>query len=177
MNYENYNKVIHNTASKDIHLDVVKASTARSVIQSRLEWAEDLDAVKKGMFYGKHQPGLTNYQNLRIPEAAPVVESNKYLVHSILGIDSESAELLEMLLNTVFEGKGQPAKDKIIDEAGDLFWYFTMLLKTVGVSLEEVMERNYKKLSARFPDGTFALDQWEGRDKTKEMKIMTDTIG
>lgn len=176
MNLDHYLSVIHSTASENIHLDVIKPSTAKAVLTRRLAFAADVDAVKKGLFYGKHQDRFSPRQNDLFPEVSPHLEANKHMLHAIIGIDSESSELLQLLVDTVFCGQNPPNKTQILDEAGDLFWYFTMLLKIVGVSLEEVMDANYRKLSARFPEGTFSLQQWEGRDKNKELEKVADTL-
>lgn len=174
MNYDDYLEVIHRTASKEIHQDVVHPSRLRSIIDERLLAAEDLDHAKKGLFYGRRHPRVSDEGPVR--RSLPL-EGHRYLAHAIIGIDTEAAELLTLLRNTVLANQGAPTQQEIADEAGDLFWYFTMLLKIVGLSLEDVMQTNFDKLSARFPEGTFSLQQWEDRDKEKEEKIMSDTLG
>lgn len=38
---------------------------------------------------------------------------------------------------------------KLIDELGDILWYFTTLLGTYGLRLEHIMERNAEKVTDR----------------------------
>ncbi|MDV2965562.1 MazG nucleotide pyrophosphohydrolase domain-containing protein [Nitratireductor aquimarinus] len=174
MNYDQYMSVIHRTKADTIHPDVVSSDTLEDIINHRLLGNVHMDAAKKGLFYGRTS------ELLKEPDAgtpAEHLEGAMDLVHAIVGIDTESAELLTMLRDSVFREGQAPSRDEIADEAGDLFWYFTLLLKATGITLQEVMERNYKKLSTRFPDGTFSLDQWESRDKENEKNNMIDTMG
>ena len=160
MDYDTYNSVIHRTAADKIHFDVVKPSTLIDVVEQRLARAPFLDAVKKGLFYGKHNDLLDHMQTMLFPEVAPSIEDNKDIVHALLGVDSESAELLAIIHQFLTTGE-VPSREKLVDEAGDLLWYFTFFLKAAGIDLEEIMEHNHNKLAARFPEGTFTLEQWE----------------
>ena len=44
-------------------------------------------------------------------------------------------------------------KDKLVKELVDVSWYLAISAEALGVSLEEVMQRNVDKLMERYPDG------------------------
>ena len=39
------------------------------------------------------------------------------------------------------------------ENLGDTLWYMAMICNFMGWELEEILEENYEKLKARFPDG------------------------
>lgn len=44
-------------------------------------------------------------------------------------------------------------RDKIMDELGDVFWYFVAYATSRGITLDEIVAYNTKKLSERYPNG------------------------
>ena len=42
----------------------------------------------------------------------------------------------------------------LIDELGDVMWYFARICDTLDIKMYEVMERNVKKLTRRLNEGT-----------------------
>jgi len=63
--------------------------------------------------------------------------------------------------------QGKPyTEDNIIHmkkEAGDILWYMSQLCIALDTTFEELMEINYQKLSARYPEGTFDVHRSENR--------------
>jgi NTP pyrophosphatase (non-canonical NTP hydrolase) len=46
---------------------------------------------------------------------------------------------------------GKPLDEvNLKEEMGDLFWYLAIMADTLGVSFEEIQERNIEKLKARY---------------------------
>ena len=37
-------------------------------------------------------------------------------------------------------------------ELGDVLWYYTLTLQTLGITLDEVIARNVEKLTNRYPE-------------------------
>lgn len=56
-------------------------------------------------------------------------------------------------------------RDEVIEEMGDTFHYFVMLLIKMNVSLSEVIEANVEKLRARYPNGFTKHDAIARADK------------
>jgi NTP pyrophosphatase (non-canonical NTP hydrolase) len=48
----------------------------------------------------------------------------------------------------------QDFRDGLIDELGDVMWYFARICDTLDIKMYEVMERNVKKLTRRLNEGT-----------------------
>lgn len=76
---------------------------------------------------------------------------------AIIGLVGEVGELADVVKKEAiyadmskFEKKyGMSVKDKILDEAGDVMWQFTLVLIKYNITLEEVMTNNYNKLINR----------------------------
>lgn len=77
---------------------------------------------------------------------------NARLFHFFVGIATESGELLDAIKKSIVYGKPLD-KVNLKEELGDVMWYVARACATLGVTLEEVMETNIKKLAARYPDG------------------------
>jgi NTP pyrophosphatase (non-canonical NTP hydrolase) len=69
-----------------------------------------------------------------------------------MGLAGEVGEVIEPLKKHLFHGKPIDTAH-LMSEAGDVLWYLNGLLITLGSSVEEAMEHNIKKLSARYPGG------------------------
>ena len=82
-----------------------------------------------------------------------------------VGINAEGGEFLEIIKKMIFQGKPFNAdnKEHMIIELGDLMWYVAQACMALEVSFEEVIERNIKKLEARYPGGSFDVYYSENR--------------
>lgn len=96
-----------------------------------------------------------NQPNLSLKEA---------LTLGSMGLTGEAGEVSEMIKKNVFYDKPID-KTKMVEEMGDLLWYFTHLLITFDLSMKEVEQANMDKLSKRFPNGFSKTDAIEQKDK------------
>jgi NTP pyrophosphatase (non-canonical NTP hydrolase) len=82
-----------------------------------------------------------------------------------VGINAEGGEFLEIIKKMVFQGKpwNDDNREHLIIELGDLMWYVAQATMALGVSFEEVIETNVKKLEKRYPGGTFDIYYSEHR--------------
>ena len=82
-----------------------------------------------------------------------------------VGINAEGGEFLEIIKKMVFQGKpwNDDNREHLIIELGDVMWYVAQATKSLGVSMEEVLDRNITKLSKRYPEGTFDAYYSENR--------------
>ena len=87
------------------------------------------------------------------------------LLTAALGISAEGGELVEIVKKIFLQGK--PYNEENIvhlkKEAGDVLWYLAQLCMALETDFDELMEMNYQKLSARYPDGTFDVYKSENR--------------
>ena len=87
------------------------------------------------------------------------------LLTASLGMSAECGELVEIIKKILLQGKSYN-EDNIIHmkkEAGDVLWYLSQLCIGLNTTFEELMEINYQKLSARYPEGTFSVYKSENR--------------
>ena len=82
-----------------------------------------------------------------------------------VGINAEGGEFLEIIKKMVFQGKpwNDDNREHLIIELGDLLWYVAQATQALGVSFEEVIETNVKKLEKRYPGGSFDIYYSENR--------------
>ena len=74
-----------------------------------------------------------------------------------VGINAEGGEFLEIIKKMVFQGKPWNAdnREHLIIELGDIMWYVAQATQALEISMEEVLDTNIRKLSKRYPEGTF----------------------
>lgn len=79
------------------------------------------------------------------------------LLTSGVGINAEGGEFLEIIKKMVFQGKpwNEDNREHLIIELGDIMWYVAQATQALGISMEEVLDTNIRKLAKRYPDGTF----------------------
>jgi len=98
-------------------------------------------------------------------------EDTLRLMHSIMGVANESGELMEVLKKEIFYGK--PVDPLyLIEEYGDLLWYIALGLDVLGMTFEEVMDKNIAKLKARYKDDEFDAKLALARNKVNEYESM-----
>ena len=82
-----------------------------------------------------------------------------------VGINAEGGEFLEIVKKMVFQGKpwNEDNREHLIIELGDIMWYIAQATQALGISFNEVIERNVKKLEKRYPGGSFDIYYSEHR--------------
>jgi NTP pyrophosphatase (non-canonical NTP hydrolase) len=88
-----------------------------------------------------------------------------HLLTFALGASAEMGEAVEIIKKCLLQGKpfNDDAKVHLLKECSDCFWYFAQLCIAMNVSFEDIMQLNYEKLSARYPEGTFSVHRSENR--------------
>ena len=84
-----------------------------------------------------------------------------------VGLAAESGEFLEIVKKMVFQGKPWNAanREHLIIELGDIMWYIAQATQSLGVSFEDVIATNVKKLEKRYPSGSFDIFYSENRQE------------
>ena len=82
-----------------------------------------------------------------------------------VGINAEGGEFLEIIKKMVFQGKpwNDDNREHLIIELGDLMWYVAQACMALGVSFDDVIATNVKKLEKRYPGGAFDVYYSENR--------------
>jgi NTP pyrophosphatase (non-canonical NTP hydrolase) len=70
----------------------------------------------------------------------------------VLGLVGESGEFADKIKKILRDKKGawtEADREELIKELGDVLWYIATLAPLLGVSMDEVANRNIAKLAAR----------------------------
>ena len=88
------------------------------------------------------------------------------LLTAALGISAEAGEFTEIVKKILLQGKPYN-EDNVFHmkrELGDICWYIAQACMALDTNFEEIIEINYQKLSARYPEGTFSVHKSENRN-------------
>lgn len=87
------------------------------------------------------------------------------LLTAAVGMSAESGEFMEIIKKIIFQGK--PANEENLEhlmiELGDIMWYVMQACGSLGITLDEVVARNVRKLEKRYPEGQFNVYRSEIR--------------
>lgn len=151
MNDTEYSRLAHNTLSPQWHADTIPAHVVRDKLEIFSMSSEQLDRIKKALFYGKHLPYRTSVSGEQ-PETVDVLEMPHNLLHGLIGIMTESGELADAILAAYDTGETKLDRINVIEEIGDVLWYCAIALEAVGSNITEAKQANIAKLAKRFPD-------------------------
>ena len=87
------------------------------------------------------------------------------LLTAALGMSAEAGEFTEVVKKVLLQGKPY-TEDNVFHlkrELGDICWYIAQACMALDTSFEEILQMNYEKLSARYPEGTFDVYRSENR--------------
>jgi NTP pyrophosphatase (non-canonical NTP hydrolase) len=112
-------------------------------------------------------PASSNFAALlaRLTELETQDADTPRLLTAAFGMSAEAGEFTEIVKKVFLQGKPYNADnvEHLKIELGDILWYAAQACMALDVSFEEVMERNYLKLSARYPEGAFDVYRSENR--------------
>lgn len=94
---------------------------------------------------------LERYQDLARRTQNQTLTLVQKRMHALHGLASEVGEIHGIYQKT-FQGHALRSED-VIDELGDLLWFVAELADVLGMSLNEVAQRNVDKLMKRYPQG------------------------
>jgi len=87
------------------------------------------------------------------------------LLTAAVGMSAEAGEFTEVVKKIIFQGK--PVNEENLfhlkRELGDIMWYVSQACIGLDISIEEVIQMNFEKLSARYPEGAFSIERSENR--------------
>ena len=115
-------------------------------------------------------PASSNYAELLSRFSQLEVQSDvdvPRLLTAALGITAEAGEFTEVVKKIFLQGK--PYSEESVfhmkRELGDIMWYIAQACMALDTNFREIMEMNYEKLSARYPEGAFDVYRSENRVK------------
>lgn len=136
-----------------------------------------LDGFKKAAFYGKDIPNADLMEKLVIANIADwrkLDEHQQKIFHAVLGMATESTELIEQMFAFMFQGKELDIKN-LYEEVGDNLFYVSTLLSCLGVTYEQAMFDNHMKRMKRYKGGEFTAEAAINRDVDAELQELTNS--
>ena len=87
------------------------------------------------------------------------------LLTAALGMSAEAGEFTEVVKKIVLQGKPYNEENAfhLKRELGDICWYLAQACMALDISFNEVLQMNFEKLSARYPEGAFDVYRSENR--------------
>lgn len=85
-----------------------------------------------------------------------------HMLHMAVGISGEAGELLDAIKKNVFYCKPLD-RENVVEELGDLEFYMEGLRQSLGITRDEVLEANVKKLFVRYSKGRYSDTQAQER--------------
>jgi len=83
--------------------------------------------------------------------------SKERLMLGAMGLAGETGEVVDALKKHLFHDN-ELDMEALRLELGDVFWYFMLLLRTLNMSLDGVVDANIRKLTDRYPDRHMVRD-------------------
>lgn len=108
----------------------------------------------------EHTPFIDRLMELRQQEFP-----TERLLTAAVGMSAEAGEFTEIVKKIVFQGKSVNQENlfHLKRELGDVMWYVSQACLGLDISIEEVIQMNFEKLSARYPEGAFSIERSENR--------------
>lgn len=164
------------TKSNQFNGSLVSKQQFVDIIVMAIKALQDLDVLKKTLFYGKLNPlirpvnGPNDCNTLRMEALSDSPFVGIDILHSIIGKATESGEQLEALFDAAVYGKPFDIPNAI-EEVGDGQWYDAILANALDFTFEDAQRINIAKLRQRYPDKFTAFDAIN-RDLPAERKIL-----
>ena len=141
-----------------------------------------IDNIKKNVFYGKpisQDVWLNLYQSAAFSamevQEEPLLDTETInidprLFHAIIGIATESTELVEAILIAIDNGTDIDHVN-VREELGDLNWYQAIAIDASNADWDKILETNILKLKHRYPE-KFTSQHAINRDLETERTIL-----
>jgi len=87
------------------------------------------------------------------------------LITAAFGLSAEAGEFTEVVKKIILQGKPYTEENvfHMKRELGDICWYLAQACMALDTSFDEILQMNFEKLSARYPEGTFDVHYSENR--------------
>ena len=148
---EEYDRIIEDGGVDTIFFDISIVPLAQHSAEQNLE---DLLTDFNKMTLALAKAGADIKRELT-PEQAS-------LLHMGCGVSTEANELLDAIKKHTIYQKPLDVEN-VKEELGDLLFYMSNLMQSVGLSFEEVLQHNIDKLSVRYASGSYSNAQAQDR--------------
>jgi NTP pyrophosphatase (non-canonical NTP hydrolase) len=79
---------------------------------------------------------------------------NDHLCNAVFGVAGESGELADQTKKMLYHTEKPYSfhREKMVSELGDVFFYLIKFMKLTGITVEEALHDNARKLASRHPE-------------------------
>lgn len=115
---------------------------------------------------------FSDYQRKALRTSPKNSNQDYHLVHAGMGLCTEAGEYMDVLKKHVYYDKPFNSVE-LAEELGDILWYVAIAADALGISMEEIADKNIRKLQARYKGEGFSRDEALQRDlelENKELK-------
>lgn len=88
------------------------------------------------------------------------------LLAAVLGLSGEAGECADIVKKHIYHGKPLD-KENLILEIGDSIWYVAFLCNTLGINIQDVINKNVEKLQSRYSTGKFNYEEFKAKEDAK----------
>ena len=170
-----YIKACDKVCSPNFDADRININEFKDDLKDFIAVCRHFDKYKKLLFRGKtrEEVGFRHFSAHDITIADKIPAEDADLVHGIVGTITETGELAELLLRTV---QGHiPDKVNAVEEAGDITWYLSRILKWSGHTFEQCFKINIDKLHGRHGE-TFSVERDSNRNLETEREKLEISV-
>jgi NTP pyrophosphatase (non-canonical NTP hydrolase) len=171
----NYQNNVLARCSSEWHGNLIDKDMLVILLNRAIATGNMLDEVKKAIFYNREPKSACLGAGLKTCALQLPAWKHQRIIHAILGLHTESVELLEALLKNIEDGT--PFDEvNLQEEFGDANWYYTLGLNALSQSASNNRLQNDKKLEARFGP-VFNANRANERDLTRERTVLEQGTG
>lgn len=106
---------------------------------------------------------LDDYQALAARTLGMDRTHEQQLANAALGLTGEAGEVAEVIKKHLFHATPLD-QDALAKELGDCLWYIGAFATVLGLSMDDIAQRNIDKLRKRYPEG---FDTERSRNRTE----------
>lgn len=106
---------------------------------------------------------LDEYQELAARTLGRDLTHEQQLANAALGLTGESGEVADIIKKHLFHATPLD-QEALVKELGDCLWYLGAFATVLGLSLDDIAQRNIDKLRRRYPEG---FDPERSRNRTE----------
>ncbi|MFO0096149.1 MAG: nucleoside triphosphate pyrophosphohydrolase family protein [Gemmatimonadaceae bacterium] len=106
---------------------------------------------------------LDEYQELAARTLGRDRTHEQQLANAALGLTGEAGEVAEVITKHLFHATPLD-QEALVKELGDCLWYLGAFATVLGLSLDDIAQRNIDKLRRRYPEG---FDPERSRNRTE----------
>ncbi len=92
------------------------------------------------------------YQKKAMTTLNPALSRRDVLINSVMGLCGESGEAIDIVKKWLAQGH-ELDKAHLAKELGDVAWYLAEAATALNMDLDDILQQNLDKLTARYPEG------------------------